>query len=149
MPKKKYDNPYSSVDGIEKNKPYALISNRQASSPAFMELSGDAVKLLVSLKLSRKYYTGKDKSGVSRAINGDCLCFYWNRELARRNGYRNPNKTLCAMRELVKNGFVEVIENNGHRKKKNVYRFSWRWQQKERGKDLILSDASKLFVDPP
>ena len=143
MARKKYDNPFANVDGLEKNKPYALISEKQAMSPAFMRLTGDAVKLLVYLKQSRKYYTGIDKNGASRAINRDCLCFFWNRELAERNGFRNPNKTLKAMRELVRNGFIEVIENNRHRRKKSVFRFSDKWQ---RYPDIVLSDASRTYL---
>lgn len=144
MAKQKYSNPFSHVDGWERNKPYAIISERQASSPHYKELSGDAVKLFEHLKLSRKYYTGTDKTGTSRAINGDCLCFYWNRELAERNGFKNPNKTLRAMRELVRNGFIEVIENNGNRRKKSVFRFSWQWQKNE----IELSDASRTYLEP-
>lgn len=136
------DNPFAKVDGLEKNKPFTTISEKQATSPAFRRLSGDAVKLLVDLKLSRKYYTGTDKSGANRAINGDCLCFYWNRELAKSKGYNNPNKTLEHMRELVRNGFIEAVENNKNLQKKSVFRFSCNWQQD----DFILSNASKAYL---
>lgn len=148
MSKSKNENPFTWVDGIEKKKPFMIISEKQAQSYAFISLSGDAVKLLVQLKICRKYYRGTEKNGISRAINGDPLCFYWNRELAERHGFNNPNKTLKSMRELVRYGFVDVLENNAHRHKKSLFRFDWKWQKIEQDADIELSDAAKTYLEP-
>ena len=144
MARKKYSNPFEYVDGLQKNKPFATISEKQAKNLNFQNLSGDAVKLLVYLKLSRKYYTGTDKDGNGKAIDGDCLYFHWNRALAQRNGFKNPNKTLRAMRELVSNGFVEVIENNKYRRTKNLFRFSAQWQNES--ETIKLTEASRTYL---
>lgn len=139
---RKNDNPFAMVDGLEKNKPFMTISQKQAASPAFKRLTGDAAKLLVCLKISRKRYMGEDESGKSRAIDGDFLRFTWGRETAKAYGFGNPNKTLEAMRDLVRNGFVEVLENNKPIHKENVFRFSWQWQNE----NIVLSDASRTYI---
>lgn len=144
---KKTKNPFAYVDGLENGKAYALLSMRQAKSKAYIDLSSTAKAVLMAMKLQRQYYTGTDrKTGEKRAINGNVLEFTFARHEQRLYGYMNPNAVHKAIQELVRNGFVDVVENNGHRKTANVFRFSSAWRLLDEGKEIPLSPASKTYL---
>lgn len=144
MSRKKHENPFSFVDGLS-GCAFATVSEMQVTSAAYRKLSDKAKVLLVVCKLCRQYHTGKDKDGKPRTIHGNILYFFFNRKLAERYGFVNPNKTRAALVELILYGFVDVIENNGHRHKKNVYAFCAKWQQYN-GSDLELSDGARTYI---
>lgn len=46
-------------------------------------------------------------------------------------GYKRSNGSKL-LSELIEHGFIDKVENNKHRKKVNVYKFSTRWKSKKR-----------------
>lgn len=144
MSRKKHNNPFARVDGMNGGA-FCTLSDEQATSRAYMKLSDGAARLLMVCKLCRQYHTGTDKDGRSRAIQGNILYFYLNRKLAERYGFTNPNRTRAEMIELVRLGFIDVIECNAHRRKKNVYAYCSKWQQYN-GQDIELSNAARTFI---
>lgn len=144
MGRKKQSNPFADVDGLD-GCAYAVISDKQYNSAAYKMLSEKGKDILTVCKLCRQFHVGTDKNGNSRTINGNRLYFYLNRELAERYGFKNPNVTRLAMIEVVKYGFIDVIENNSHRHKKNVYAYSSKWLE-YCGNDLELSRGARTFI---
>lgn len=138
-PTKKHDNPFSMVDGCEKNEPFIMITSKMMRSETYQNLSNDAKYVLSVCKYCRRYHTREP-------IQDNILYFYFNRSLQKQFKLNNPNKVHKALEELVKNGFITVIECNKYRKIKNIYAFSGQWQIKDQGKEIILSDAAKTFL---
>lgn len=138
-------NPFAAADGQTKNGAYTLMTDTQVRSAAYQSLSDGAKQVLLICKLCRQYHVGTDKNGNARAINGDPLRFYFNREIQRRYGLNNPNKVRRELIELVKAGFIDVIECNANRRLKNVYRFDHKWQQMDRGQ-IQLSQGALTFI---
>lgn len=144
--RKRNNNPFERVDGIDKGMPFAMLSDKQAKSPTYQQLSDGAKNTLMICRLMRQYHTGKDKDGKSRAINGCLLYFYFSRKLQRQYGLLNPNKVRRELIELVLNGFIEVVECNAHRKTKNIYSFSSKWQILDSGGNIELSPGARAFI---
>lgn len=139
-------NPFGTVDGIRKNGSFAVITEKQATSKAYKALSDGAKYVLTVCKLCRQYHVGKDRNGDSRMINGDPLKFYFNRELQKRYGLSNPNKTRQELIELVKYGFIDIVTSGWTTRTKTVYIFSTKWQLLDQGEDIELSEAAKAFI---
>lgn len=146
MSRKRNNNPFAYVDGIGKGTPFAILSDTQAKSPTYQKLSDGAKYVLMVCRLCRQFHSGTDKDGRSRNIQGNILYFYFNREIQKRYGLNNPNKVRRELVELVQNGFVDVIENNSHRHIKNVYAFSSKWAELDKGQDIELSNGAKIFI---
>lgn len=152
MAKKKNNNPYRYVDGFPtgRNTPFATLSDMQALSPTYQKLSDSAKTTLMICKLARKNHTGTytegTNKGKSRTIQGNVLYFHFNRAFYTQYGLHNPNKVRKALIELVEAGFIDVVECNANRKAKNVYAYSWKWQQKDEGKEIELSQPAKTFI---
>ena len=139
--KKKSNDPYKSIDGFNGgDSSFTRFYYEMALSPTYQKLSDKAKVTLEMCKLCRKFHQG------NYAIGGDPLKFYFNRELQKRFGLGNPNKVRASMIELVKNGFIEVVECNWNRKCKNVYRYSTKWHLLDEGIEIELSDSSKTFI---
>ena len=141
MGRKRQENPYCYVDGLEKNKPFAILSNNMALSGVYQNLSLNAKYVLIVCKLCRQYHQKADAK-----INNNPLYFYFNRKLQNLYGLKNPNKTRAAMCELIENGFLDVVENNAIHKTKNIYAFSGKWRLKENKGQIELSDAAETFL---
>lgn len=147
MSKKKNPNPFRFVDGAGCNDvAFAPIHEAEARSPTYQKLSDSAKVTLMICKLCRQYHIGKDKNDKPRTINGDILCFYFNREIQRRYGLKNPNKVRKSLIELVSNGFIEVVESGWTTRTKSIYRFSSKWQQIDKGQEITFSPAEKAFL---
>lgn len=142
--KKKTPNPFAGVDGLD-GCAFTTVSDTQVLSPAYRKLSDKAKTLLIVCKLCRKYHRGEDKNEKPRTIKGNILYFYFNRKLAEQYGFKNPNVTRAALVELVRYGFIDVIENNAHRHIRNIYAYCSKWQQYN-GQDIELSNAARTFV---
>lgn len=138
---KKQNNPYAVVDGLEKNKPFAILTDKMALSKTYQELSFTAKNVLQVCKLCRQYHQKNETK-----IDNNPLYFYFNRKIQEKYGLKNPNKTRKALCELVNNGFIDVIENNAHRKTKNIYSFSGKWQIKEKTGKIELSKGAETFL---
>ena len=146
MSRKKHFNPYAYCDGLDKGVPFATLSDRQAESPTFQKMSDGAKYVLMVCRLCRQYHTGTDKNGRSRSIQGNGLYFYFNRAIQKKYGLNNPNRVRAELIELVQGGFLDVIECNGHARKKNVYAFCSKWREADRGEQITLSAAARTFI---
>lgn len=138
--------PFAAADGLSKGEAFASMSDMQVRSAAYQGLSDGAKYVLLVCKLCRQYHVGHDKDGNSRMISGDPLRFYFNREIQQRYGLGNPNKVRRELIELVEAGFIDVIECNWNQRKKNVYRFSGKWQQMDKGQQIELSQGALTFI---
>ena len=139
-------NPFDRADGREKSTPYALLSDTQAKSKIYRSLKADAKHVYMICKLCRKYHTGRDRDGKSKAIQGNLLYFYFNRAVQQEYGLNNPNKVRKCLIELVEKGFIDVIECNGTTRKRNIYAYSDKWYDLEKGRDIKLSQAAQTFI---
>ena len=144
--KKKTPNPFAWVDGMGEGIAFTQMSEAQILSPAYRKLSDKAKTLLIVVKMCRKYHRGSDTDGNPRTIKGNILYFYFNRKIAEQYGFKNPNVTRKALCELIRYGFIDVIENNAHRRIKNVYAYCSKWQG-YKGQDIELSKAALLFIN--
>ena len=138
---KKHNNPFAACDGLEPNKTFSILSDKMALSKTYQELSHTAKYVLQVCKLCRQYHRKNDCM-----LDNNPLLFYFNRELQKRYGLKNANTTRKALCELIQGGFIDVRENNGHRRTKNVYSFSGKWQIKEKTGKIELSQAAKTFL---
>ena len=133
------NNPFAACDGVQKNRPFIIITGKMIKSKNYQNLSNDAKYILNCCKYCRVYHT-------KEPIQDNVLYFYFNRSLQKQFNLNNPNKVNKALRELIKSGFIDVVENNGLRRQKNIYCFSDKWQEIDNGKQIILSDAAKVFL---
>lgn len=146
MSRTKKTNPFAYCDGLEKNAPFAMLTDKQALSPTYQKLSDGAKHVLMICRLCRKYHKGTDKNGSSRSIHGNNLYFYFNRAIQKQYGLTNPNRVRAELIELVSKGFLDVIECNAHRRKKNVYAFCAKWQELDHSGEITLSDGARTYI---
>ena len=140
--KKKWSDPFKSVDGAGgKNHSFARLCETMAFSPTYQKLSDSAKVTLMCCKLCRKFHTREDN-----IISNDPLKFYFNRELQRRFGLKNPNKCRKSMIELVEAGFIECCFLGWNTREKDIFRFSYKWQWTDRGQEWELSTTSQAFI---
>ena len=142
MGRKKTIDAFVDYDGMSDKTPFARLSNKQAKeSPTFQSLSDFAVRTLMICRLCRQYHF-KD----CNKIYGQDHYFYFNRAIQRQYGLNDPNKVHRALVELVQKGFLDVIENNANRRKKNIYAFSKGWLLLDNGQQLELSPQAKTYI---
>lgn len=98
------------------------ITKDMMRSPAWKGLKPIAVKLYVYLKLKYR------NDGVITFT-----CTY--AEILSEVGL-SDRSAKAAYDDLIKRGFIEVVENNRHRMQKNVYRFSDKWTLYELPPDI-------------
>lgn len=146
MPRKKTVNPFGKVDGMEHGQSFAPLYERQAKTKIYWSLSPEAKHVYSICKLCRKYHLGRDKDGRDKAINGNILYFYFNRAIQREYGLNNPNLARKCLIELVEKGFIDVIECNGNTRRRNIYAYSDKWQEIEKGKEIKLSQQAQTFI---
>lgn len=62
--------------------------------------------------------------------NGDNMYFYFNRHIWKDlyGTHTNGERVRTDIDALIKNGFIEEVENNKNLRQKNVYKYSDKWQ---------------------
>ena len=93
---------------------FVRLSKDMLISVAWYNLTAHAKVLYLAVKTK---YKGE--------VYGDKFTYTYKEALEklRFNNVTFKNAKDC----LIKNGFIEVVENNRHLKKKNVYKFSAEW----------------------
>ena len=119
--------------GFEKIGSSNLSSTLYASmlqSDAFLNLSSNAMKLYVYMKL--QYYGQHDKP------LGKQDHFFFNRAMYTKIYpiFSNGEQFAKYSHELIKNGFIEEIENGKNTRTKSIYKFSDKWQSWKPGEDF-------------
>jgi hypothetical protein len=89
---------------------YAQISNSQMTHEAMRRLRGNAFKL----------YCYMDFIACGKRI--------FELPKSEYSKFMDDNTFARARKELIDAGFIELHENNAHRKLANKYRFSTRWK---------------------
>lgn len=148
MKKNKYRDPFEQVDSMGHGVPFARLSDKQALSPTYQHLSNGAKNVLAICKLCRQYHTGYDQNGNTRILKNNPLNFYFNRKIQQRYGLKNPNTTRQYLVELVKAGFLDVVENGSNTRTKNIYRFSFNYLYHDQTPpvQVELSEAAQTFI---
>lgn len=95
-------------NGIEKR--YVRLANTMLCSPAFLQLSGNATRVYVYMRIES---AGKREFTMPRS---------------KYIKFIKKDAFLTATEELEKAGFIE-IQHNANLRKPNVYRFSERWKE--------------------
>lgn len=137
---KRSKNIYLDIDTSEYKPAFYMTADDMLLSPAYMSLSDGAVRLLNLIKILRKY-SRKDPP------NGDELNFYCNKAVREMYGWKDPNKFYRCLAELIRWGFVEVVEIGKTTRTKNIYRYSSQWQRTIKGHDVILSNTSRNYLE--
>ncbi len=106
---------FQPFEGESKNGRHVRITFSMMKSQAWKQLKAISVKLYLYLKLKYR--------GDASIITFTCTYkeVYGELSLCDRS-------IKAAFDDLINKGFIELEENNRHRMKKNVYRFSENWQ---------------------
>lgn len=144
--RKKRTDPFERVDGYRHGISFSRLTEMQAETKIYQKLDPESKDVLSVCKLCRKYHVGYNTEAGLKSIEGNLLWFYFNRALQVKYGFMNPNKVRKALIELVLTGFIEVVEDNANTRRKNIYKFSDKWQDVEKGKELKLSQVDKTFI---
>ena len=136
------ENVYNDTDS------FSAVYHSQITSPAFMALSDEAKVMLMICKDTRRFYMRRYGGTFPDAIRDDPLCFYMNRGLLRAYGRNNPNKNQRALQELVRYGFIRVVELGWNTRTKNIYRYSQRWKKLKEGETVKLEGKDLAFCTP-
>lgn len=115
----------------EKGETYAIIYSGMLKSAAYRALTKNQRLLYVHVKMQ---LFGKRKpaqvyKGIPEMQDG--LMIFFSMGDAEREGLytRNNEKSFRSdMRALKEHGFIELIANNQHQRKKAVYKLSDKWQ---------------------
>ena len=119
-------------ESVGENTLSATLYSTMLQSKAYKSLSNNAKVLYTYMKL--QLYGQKnvpDPDGLNRA------CFYFNKamwlddkEHPESYGlYKNGKQFKRDIDQLVKYGFIDVVEDNHTTRKKNIYSFSYRWKE--------------------
>lgn len=57
--------------------------------------------------------------------------FYFNWYIQKNLGLKNHGQNIKNIRVLAQKGFIEVVEDNHHNKKRNIYRLTSKWYTEE------------------
>jgi hypothetical protein len=105
-------------------------------SPAYMDLSDKATRVYTYMKLQFFGVKQDDKP------SGNDNQFVFNKAMYTQT-YKlcsNWEQFALVSHELVKNGFIEEVENGHTTRTKNVYRYSNKWQTWNHGDDFRTKD---------
>ena len=153
---KKSRNPFAAVDvhkiydGVAFNQVY----HEQIVSPAYMALTDSAKVLLQICKDTRRFYIKKEGGTYPNAIpykkggntiTDDPTAFYMNRALLRQYGRNNPNKARADLQQLVRYGFITVLQLGHNTRTKNIYQYSNKWQGLKAGEQVELKGNDLAF----
>ena len=133
------ENVYNSTDS------FSPVYHSQITSPAYMALSDEAKVLLMICRDTRRFYMRREGGTYPDAIRDDPKMFYMNRALLKTYGRNNPNKNRRALQELVRYGFIRVVELGWTCRQKNVYRYTQRWKYLKEGETVKLEGKDLAF----
>ena len=114
--------PYETIEGRGKNISAAMFAP-MLQHESFMSLTHKQKVLYLYMKL-QKYGGGKNRP--DGAMN-DTFYFNWAMASKTYKLYTNNKRFYTDVEALVSAGFIDRVESNAHRFKKNVYRYSDRW----------------------
>ena len=122
---------YKDYNGNDKTDTSANIFESMLLSPAFKDLNSKQQILYVYCK--KQYYghrkPEKDYKDIEKFKGADL--FYFNWDMAQKYGLYKPTMSsnfYNDMKALCEHGFVEKVSSGARQQKKNVYRFSSKWQ---------------------
>lgn len=126
--KKKKFKPYT-FEKIGNANLSAVLFATMLQSNAYLDLSPNAMKLYTYMKL--QLYGQKEKP------QGKQDCFVFNKAMYTKTYplFKNGEQFTKYCHELIKNGFIEEIENGHTTRTKSIYRFSDKWQAWTPGTD--------------
>lgn len=103
------------------NEPFVRLTSSLTTSPLYLKLGNAAKVLLIDIYL----YVGKDYSSS----------FTYPESLAKKRIGLAKQTFLNSKKQLIDNGFIEVVEYNRNLRKANVYKIScnWRFKLQEQG----------------
>ena len=108
------------------------------NSWAYLQLSDSAKVCLVFCKSLIRY---QNSTGLPEGQ------FYFNRGIWKGFGwYKDPNKVLKDLRQLVQYGFVTVVRSGRNTRTKSIYKLSDAWQGLRSLEDMKLSGEDKAFL---
>ena len=110
----------------------ANIYGSMLVSKAWQSLTKGAMALYVACKA--QYYAEKDKpvpkyTVLSESEQARCFTMPMNKWRNKYGLFPSNTTFYKAMNELVKFGFVDIVENGKTTRTKNVYMFSDRWHK--------------------
>lgn len=141
MPRKKRGDPPKPFETANEKAGFIRIYKDLFLSDSYGGLSQEAKELFLSMLCSRYHQGNIDKAELAEKYgNEDRSYFYFNtdkwKKSAHKRDYYHYNlfsnwKQFSKYRdELIEAGLIDLVEANGHRMTKNVYRFSVRWKNK-------------------
>jgi hypothetical protein len=115
MPSRKPITPFEQFESKYKEANHIRISKDMMRRRVWIELSPIGVKLYLYLKSK---YRGKIEGSLFK-------CTY--KEIRKATGFYDKS-IKSAFDDLIKKGFIEVVQNNQVRRLPNIYRYSDKWQ---------------------
>jgi len=115
MGNKKRDSKFEPFEGKSKTGRHIRLTASMLQHRAWKELKPIGFKLYALLKT--KY------AGIDRGIEFECTY----KEILQKTRLVDDS-TKKAFDDLIRKGFIEVVENNRSRMKANKYKFSSKWQ---------------------
>ncbi len=110
---------------------FGMLYVSMLKHPRYISLSPPAKQLYT---LCRAQWSSKEaraclyKHAQEHGLEYPEECFVFPAKHQREYGINSPSNFNRAMKELISAGFVERYEENKHRWKVNVYRFSTGWK---------------------
>lgn len=153
---KKSKNPFTEVD-VEytyRGQNFSVMYHDQITSPAYMALSDSAKVMLQICKDTRRFYMKKEGGTYPNAIpyrkgenivTDDPTAFYMNRALLKLYGRSNPNRARADLQQLVRYGFITVLQLGCNTRTKNIYQYSNKWQGLKEGEQVELKGNDLAF----
>ena len=108
---------------------YGIIYEDMLKHPVYKSLSLGAKQFYTICRIQARSKASTQclyKHGVETGVEYDTSCFVLTSKHLEQYGYRRNHSTRY-FNELIEKGFIERVENNAHRHKVNVYRFSRKW----------------------
>lgn len=133
MGSSKSTKPNDPLTSFSKSDNFATIYDGTYTHERFKKLNQSAKLLYTYCQLQRWSKKGRDhlyKFNRQNGTNYDHEKGYFTMSVKRIKEF-NLDPGTChkrAFKELIENGFIEVVENNRLRHKENIYKFSTRWK---------------------
>ena len=115
---------YTDENGYNKLDTSANLFHSMLISEAFKNLTNR--QKVTYLYMKDLYYNVP----TAKHPNGDKMYFYFNRHIWKDlyGTHTNGERVRSDIDALIKNGFIEEVENNKNLRQKNVYKYSDKWQ---------------------